>query len=118
VTAFTCTYDCECPADWRNAAAAARQAEVAEQAAGTGSPCIDEANGSVAPGIDMDGNPRVDGPDNSITDVGPRSADMGAYEYEPSLKRLSAPLPRRSPVCGLQRFSVGATGFEPVTSSV
>ena len=50
---------------------------------GAGSPCIDAANGPVAPGHDMDGNGRFDDPDSPNTGVGPPWADMGAYEYQP-----------------------------------
>jgi len=51
---------------------------------GYGSPCIDAANGPVAPELDLDGNPRVDDPDSPNTGEGPPWADMGAYEYQPS----------------------------------
>ena len=47
-----------------------------------GSPCIDVANGSVAPETDKDGNSRYDDPDMPDGPVaGSPSADMGAYEY-------------------------------------
>jgi len=47
------------------------------------SPCIDAADGTVAPEFDIEGNPRVDDPDTTNTGVGPPWADMGAYEYQP-----------------------------------
>jgi len=50
---------------------------------GAGSPCIDAANGPVAPDYDQDGNGRVDDPNSPNTGVGPPWADMGAYEYQP-----------------------------------
>ena len=50
---------------------------------GPGSPCIDAADGSVAPELDLDSNPRVDDPESPNTGVGPPWADMGAYEYRP-----------------------------------
>ena len=49
-----------------------------------GSPCIDAANGSVAPEFDLDGNPRED--DLTVPDTGtgtPTYTDIGAYEYQP-----------------------------------
>jgi len=52
---------------------------------GPGSPCIDAANGPEAPELDLDGNPRVNDPDSPNTGIGPPWADMGAYEYQPSL---------------------------------
>lgn len=48
-----------------------------------GSPCIDAANGSLAPATDIDGNPRYDDP---VTDTGtgtPSYVDIGAYERQP-----------------------------------
>ena len=51
---------------------------------GTGSPCIDAANGDVAPATDLDGNPRED--DLTVPNSGtgtPSYTDMGAYEYQP-----------------------------------
>ena len=51
---------------------------------GAGSPCIDAANGDVAPLTDLDGNPRAD--DLTVTDTGagaPTYTDIGAYEYQP-----------------------------------
>ena len=51
---------------------------------GAGSPCIDAANGDVAPATDLDGNPRED--DTTVTDTGtgtPTYTDIGAYEYQP-----------------------------------
>jgi predicted outer membrane repeat protein len=49
-----------------------------------GSPCIDAADGDVAPELDIDGNARVDDPDTPNTGVGaPDYTDMGAYEYQP-----------------------------------
>jgi hypothetical protein len=51
---------------------------------GTGSPCIDAADGDAAPELDIDGNPRVDDPDTADTGVGtPTYADIGAYEHQP-----------------------------------
>ena len=46
-----------------------------------GSPCIDAANGTVAPEFDYLGNPRVDDPDTPNTGIGPPWADIGAFEY-------------------------------------
>ncbi len=49
-----------------------------------GSPCIDAANGSVAPEFDLDGNPRED--DLTVPNTGagtPTYTDIGAYEYQP-----------------------------------
>jgi hypothetical protein len=48
-----------------------------------GSPCIDAADGSLAPELDIDGNPRWDDPDAPNTGVGPPWADMGAHEVQP-----------------------------------
>ena len=48
-----------------------------------GSPCIDAADGEVAPEFDIDGNPRVDDPGSPNTGIGPPWADMGAYEHQP-----------------------------------
>lgn len=49
-----------------------------------GSPCIDAANGDIAPGGDMDGNPPFDDPSTPNSGTGsPDYADMGAYEYRP-----------------------------------
>jgi predicted outer membrane repeat protein len=49
-----------------------------------GSPCIDAADGDLAPATDMDGNPRVDDPDTPDTGQGiPPFADMGAFELQP-----------------------------------
>jgi len=48
-----------------------------------GSPCIDAADGSLAPELDIDGNPRWDDPDAPNTGVGPPWVDMGAYEVQP-----------------------------------
>ncbi len=49
----------------------------------SGSPCIDAANGDVAPEFDLDGNDRWDDPSvDPDTGVGtPTYVDMGAYEY-------------------------------------
>jgi len=47
------------------------------------SPCIDAADGTEAPELDIDGNPRVDDPGSVNTGIGPPWADMGAYEYQP-----------------------------------
>jgi len=52
---------------------------------GPGSPCIDAADGPVAPEYDKDGNPRIDDPDSPNTGIGPPWADMGAYEFQPAL---------------------------------
>ena len=49
----------------------------------SGSPCIDVADGPVAPALDLDGNPRADDSAASNDGVGPPWADMGAYEYQP-----------------------------------
>jgi len=49
-----------------------------------GSPCIDAANGDVAPEFDIDGNERVDDAATANTGVGtPNYVDMGAFEYQP-----------------------------------
>jgi hypothetical protein len=48
-----------------------------------GSPCIDAADGTVAPEFDLDGDARVDDPATDNTGLGPPWADMGAYEYQP-----------------------------------
>jgi hypothetical protein len=48
-----------------------------------GSPCIDAADGTVAPEFDFLGNPRVDDPDSPNTGLGPPWADIGAFEYQP-----------------------------------
>jgi hypothetical protein len=45
------------------------------------SPCIDAANGALAPELDILGAPRVDEPSASNTGAGPPWADMGACEY-------------------------------------
>jgi predicted outer membrane repeat protein len=47
----------------------------------TGSPCIDSADGTAAPELDKDGNPRYDAPLTPNTGIGPPWADMGAYEW-------------------------------------
>jgi hypothetical protein len=50
-----------------------------------GSPCIDAADGNVAPALDLDGNARADDPATTPnTGTGtPDFTDMGAYEYQP-----------------------------------
>jgi len=48
-----------------------------------GSPCIDAADGTVAPDLDLDGMAPVDDPATDNTGVGPPWADMGAYELQP-----------------------------------
>lgn len=48
-----------------------------------GSPCIDAADGEVAPPTDLDGNQRVDDPDTPNSGSGPPWADIGAFEYQP-----------------------------------
>ena len=49
-----------------------------------GSPCIDAANGDMAPSLDFRGRTRVDDPDILNTGIGnPIYADMGAFEYDP-----------------------------------
>ncbi len=50
---------------------------------GAGSPCIDAADGTVAPEFDIEDNERVDDPDSLNSGLGPPWADMGAYEYQP-----------------------------------
>ncbi len=48
------------------------------------SPCIDAADGSAVPALDIEGNSRVDDPATTDTGAGtPSWADMGAYEYQP-----------------------------------
>ncbi len=50
------------------------------------SPCIDAADGSEAPELDIEGNPRVDYADDidpKNSGSGPPWADMGAHEYQP-----------------------------------
>lgn len=47
------------------------------------SPCIDAADGTVAPDVDLDGNSRIDDPDSANTGLGPPWVDMGAYEFQP-----------------------------------
>jgi hypothetical protein len=49
----------------------------------TGSPCIDAADGTLAPDYDFDGHPRYDDPATANTGNGPPWADMGADEYNP-----------------------------------
>lgn len=50
----------------------------------SGSPCIDAADGEVAPEFDMDGNPRIDDTNTPNTGTGnPPYADIGPYEYQP-----------------------------------
>lgn len=49
-----------------------------------GSPCIDAADGDLAPEFDFDGNPRVDDPVTPDTGEGLITyVDIGAYEYQP-----------------------------------
>jgi hypothetical protein len=49
-----------------------------------GSPCIDAADGDQAPGVDAEGNGRVDDPAVDDTGTGnPTYCDMGAYEHQP-----------------------------------
>lgn len=49
-----------------------------------GSPCIDAANGDLAPPTDIEGTGRVDDPVTENTGSGfTPYADMGAYEYQP-----------------------------------
>jgi hypothetical protein len=45
-----------------------------------GSPCVDAADGSVAPALDFEGGERCDDPDSPNTGLGPPWADMGAFE--------------------------------------
>jgi len=48
-----------------------------------GSPCIDAADGDLAPSTDKDGNHRFDDPDTVNTGVGnPDYADIGAFEFQ------------------------------------
>ena len=50
-----------------------------------GSPCIDAADGDLAPATDVNGSSRVDDP-NTTPNMGfgtPDFVDMGAYEYQP-----------------------------------
>ena len=48
-----------------------------------GSPCIDAADGAVAPTLDKDGHRRFDDPDTVNTGTGaPNYADIGAYEFQ------------------------------------
>lgn len=48
-----------------------------------GSPCIDAADGDVAPTLDKDGHHRFDDPGTANTGTGtPNYADIGAYEYQ------------------------------------
>ena len=58
-----------------------------------GSPCIDAADGDLAPAADKDGNPRVDDPATVDTGVGAGSgitwADMGAYEFQTTTYTVS-----------------------------
>jgi hypothetical protein len=51
---------------------------------GAGSPCIDQADGSLAPSTDLEGNERVDDPaaPNGAGCAG-ACADLGAFEYQP-----------------------------------
>ena len=51
----------------------------------SGSPCIDAADGTVAPEFDIEGNPRVDDPaTDPNTGIGtPDYVDIGPYEYQP-----------------------------------
>jgi len=52
-------------------------------ALGASSPCIDSADGNLASGWDLLGNPRVDAPPAN-TGIGvPTYVDRGAYEYQP-----------------------------------
>jgi len=46
-----------------------------------GSPCIDAANGDVAPILDILGNARWDDPNTPNTGIGTPPPDMGAFEY-------------------------------------
>ncbi|MFH2005400.1 MAG: DUF4215 domain-containing protein [bacterium] len=50
-----------------------------------GSPCVDAADGDIAPAADLNGSPRVDDPNTAPnTGVGtPDFVDMGAFEYQP-----------------------------------
>jgi len=49
----------------------------------SGSPCVDAANGDLAPELDIEGFSRWDDPDVTNTGVGtPDYADMGAYERQ------------------------------------
>lgn len=47
-----------------------------------GSPCIDAAEGTTAPTLDIEGNIRFDDPETPNTGLGPPWADIGAYEYQ------------------------------------
>ena len=50
-----------------------------------GSPCIDAANGTVAPDLDIEGDARLDDPDTPNSGIGsPPYADIGADEWTPS----------------------------------
>jgi len=49
----------------------------------SGSPCIDAANGDLAPEFDIEGFSRIDDPDVANTGIGtPDYVDMGAYEWQ------------------------------------
>lgn len=50
----------------------------------SGSPCIDAANGDVAPNFDIEGNPHVDDPATDNTGIGASDyVDIGPYEFQP-----------------------------------
>jgi hypothetical protein len=48
-----------------------------------GSPCIDAADGTVAPEFDAEGHSRVDDAEAPNAGIGPPWADMGAFEHQP-----------------------------------
>jgi len=48
-----------------------------------GSPCIDAADSTAAPNLDLEYLGRVDDPGTADTGLGSPPADMGAYEYQP-----------------------------------
>jgi hypothetical protein len=59
-----------------------------------GSPCIDAANGNVAPETDISGKSRYDDPNTMNTGVGdPNYVDMGAYEFPGTCGDLYHPYP-------------------------
>lgn len=57
--------------------------EVYDLRLSAGSPCIDAADGDVAPELDIEGNPRYDDPATANSGTGMCTyVDMGAYEYQ------------------------------------
>ncbi len=76
-----------------------------------GSPCINSADGPLAPATDKDGNPPHDDPGMPNVGIGPPWADMGAYEFQGTTCHLSV---QSAPPTGL---SIGSSTGDSGTTN-